>query len=415
MNHPLRLGLIGVGGFGEYHLKVIETLTAEGLCRLVAVADPAIGASADLQAKFESDQIRWHVDYRALLEEEIDAVLIVTPIQFHFEMARACIERGLFVMLEKPPVPLIQQVEELIRLDEAGRVCVNFQWVGSNCVQRLKKLVVDGTLGAIRDIRVSGCWPRGDGYYSRAPWAGRLTVDGSAAFDGPATNALAHQIHNIMYLAGPTAQAFAVPVEVEGELYRARAIESYDVAGIRGRFGSGARFAVAVAHPCADELPFKIEVRGEHGSARIVEDGARFENNGDSIDCLENALELLEKSYRQFLGFVAGDRPRVDTRLCDARGYVASTNAMLLSSGGIHTIGRRWQEPCRIGDDRGINVKGLAKLGEAVFETGLPFAALGAPWAIRSTPVAIRDLTRLDLAAPPQEFVKLPAVLSSSK
>src|ERR1043166_356919 len=119
MKNPVRFGLIGVGGIGAYHLSSIETYESEGAPRLVAVADPTIDRFPEVKAKLDARGVRRHMNYADMLreEKELDAVTIATPIPFHLEMARASLERGLFVNLEKPPVPLIQQLDELIQLD----------------------------------------------------------------------------------------------------------------------------------------------------------------------------------------------------------------------------------------------------------------------------------------------------------
>src|ERR1043166_2723349 len=111
MKTPVRFGLIGVGGIGAYHLASIEANERAGEAQLVAVADPTIDRFPEVKAKLGERGVRRHANYADMLreEKELDAVTIATPIPFHLEMARASLECGLFVNLEKPPVPLIQQ------------------------------------------------------------------------------------------------------------------------------------------------------------------------------------------------------------------------------------------------------------------------------------------------------------------
>ena len=166
-------------------------------------------------------------------------------------MAMACIKRGIYVILEKLPVPLLSQFESLIAADVDRRVRVGFQMIGSQCIRSLKEILADHRLGELMEIRAGACWPRLDDYYSRADWAGRMTVAGRAVFDGPATNALAHLVHNVMFLGGDGFSDFAMPVEVEAELYRARPIKSYDTACLRGLFSSLAETTQGSLSPCA--------------------------------------------------------------------------------------------------------------------------------------------------------------------
>lgn len=403
MKSPVRFGLIGVGGIGAYHLSNIEEFERAGRAKLIAVADPMVERFPEVKARLDARGVRWHSDYRDLLrdETELDAVTIATPIPFHLEMARACIERGLLVNLEKPPVPLIQQLESLIEADREKRVAVGFQMITAESVQRAKKLIAENKLGKIEHIRACGCWPRLDGYYNRASWSGKMTLRGEPVFDGPATNALAHVIHNIMFLASPQPDGFTEPTEIEGELYRARpTIESYDVACLRGKFASGISFSTAFTHATEESLPFKIEVHGSEGWARISEDAARFESSlGDALDCPESTMELLKKCYAEFIEFAQGERPRISTQLRDTRGYVLATNGALLSSGGIREISPEHFRTYQRDGDSGFAVNGLRAATEASFQTGKLFSELDLPWAKPPQTVATNDLKAIDFAS----------------
>ena len=180
----LSVGLIGVGGFGASHLKVLQQLEAEGLVRLLCVADPDGERLVETRRRLESSSVRWHLDYQSLLEQETElaAVTIAAPIHLHFEITAAAIARGLFVYLEKPPVPLIQQLKELIALDVRKWVAVGFQLVNSSAVQQLKLWRMQGALGEIESIRVHGCSPRSPDYYARTPWAGKMIIRRQTGF-----------------------------------------------------------------------------------------------------------------------------------------------------------------------------------------------------------------------------------------
>lgn len=381
---PIRFGLIGVGGIGSCHCAAIRKLEEAGMVKLVAVADPMVERLAAEKNTMEAHGVRWHLDYRDMLqrEDDLDAVAIAAPIHYHYEMALTCIERGLYVHLEKPPTPLIDQLDELIEADRYGKVSVGFQMIGAYCLQALKKIVFEGMLGEIISIRSGCCWPRTDRYYNRAPWAGRMMLGKDPVFDGPATNAMAHVVHNIMYLAGEGRHSAAIPVEVKGELYRAREIESYDTAFIGGAFDSGIEFGAALTHATREELPFEIKVNGAKGWAWLSQDGARLESSV-GISCYKNqsTQELINISYSNFLDVVVGKQKRFNTCLRDARGYVMATNGMLISSGGVHTIAPAHSGKYGEGEGAGFDVAGLRVAVERTVCTGKSFSGQGLPWA----------------------------------
>src|SRR5690606_38863553 len=97
--------------------------------------------------------------------------------------------------------------------DEAGRqVGIGYQWSFSAAVQRLKRDIMSGVLGAPRRLKSMALWPRDEGYYRRNGWAGRRTSPtGEPVMDSPVNNACAHFLHNMLYVLGPRADRSARP------------------------------------------------------------------------------------------------------------------------------------------------------------------------------------------------------------
>lgn len=397
--NPLRFGLIGVGGIGVHHIRALQELEDAGLAQLVCVADPFVDRMPEVKARFDARGVRWYEDFQKLLETEteIEAVTIATPIPLHARMTAAALARGLFVYLEKPPVPLIQQLNDLVALDARRKVVVGFQMVSSTPVAQLKRWKVEGSLGDIESIRVMACSPRHDGYYKRAPWVGKMLLDAEPVFDGPATNAMAHQLHNIMYLAGNEMDDFDVPVEVEGEFYRTRPIESYDVVSMRGLLESGIAFHYSVNHATEFTLPTKIEIIGSKGRAWI---GGDPEEVGNDCHLTSPALpypDAFMESYRQFIRFASGERYRAITSLEDTRGFVLATNGALMASGGIHSINPKYWRYFGEGDSRGCDVADLAAHVQKSVEQGKLFSEINVPWGRKGNAVLVRSLRSVNL------------------
>ena len=112
----IRAAVIGAGYLGRFHAQKWAALAG---CRLVAIADPAPEARAAVGAELG---VRAVADWRELLGE-IDAVSIATPTALHHAIARACLEAGLHVLVEKPITTTVEEAEDLIgRASRAGRV-----------------------------------------------------------------------------------------------------------------------------------------------------------------------------------------------------------------------------------------------------------------------------------------------------
>lgn len=393
------MGLIGVGGFGRLHLEAIRKLEKAGAVKLIAVADPNIQLYPDLLAELRSRHVRFYEDYSEMLVQEpnIKAVSIAAPIPFHFEMVKKCLEHDLFVYLEKPPVPLLGQLDELIHADVKCRVTVGFQMVESIWSQQIKSWIVSGKLGEVREIRVGACWPRVDDYYNRARWAGRMKLGERPVFDGPATNALAHLIHNVMFFAGSGTELFDKPARIQGELYRARPVESYDAACMRGHFDSGISFSAALTHATKEFLPYQMKIVGTKGWACVSNDGSRLESNLESPNCVESVEALLSKSFIAFIDYVRGESRRPPTLLQDVRGYTLATNAMLVSSGGIHDIGELWCRRIENGKDGIYAVDGLHSAISDSIQNPQLFSELDLPWAIKTSAISTEQIKNSDV------------------
>lgn len=394
MKSPLSLGLIGAGGFGLFHRNAMALLRQEGRARLSAVADPTLDRLPQLKQDLIGQGVRVYTDYRAMLESEPDlaAVTIAAPIPYHEEMAQTCLEFGAKVYLEKPPVPLIQQLDRLVETDTEERVHVGFQLLVSGWAKLIKQWVIEGRLGEIQSIRAGACWPRTDVYYQRAPWVGKMMYQGRAVFDGPASNALSHLIHSITYLSNRREGCFDEPLEIQGELYRARSIESYDTACVRGVFRTGVEFTVAVTHATECELPFQLRLNGTKGWVQVSKDGRRLESSWGALDFVEETDALVNQSYRQFVDFVEGRSERPLTRLVDTRGYVLATNGLLISSGGVQEIDPHWVRRYECAGGVGYTVAGLYEAVTESVQSGRLFSELDLDWARATAPVSVVDL-----------------------
>jgi len=113
MNETLRMGVIGAGWFASRrHLPDIQAhpeLTLASLCRRDT------SALARLAERFAPEQT--YTDWEEMLDRsQLDAVLIATPHSLHYEQARAALERGIHVLLEKPMAVRAEEARELREL-----------------------------------------------------------------------------------------------------------------------------------------------------------------------------------------------------------------------------------------------------------------------------------------------------------
>ncbi|WP_309667466.1 Gfo/Idh/MocA family oxidoreductase [Microbacterium paludicola] len=173
MPRTTTIALVGVHGYGTVHLDNLRRLGDR--VRLVAAADPRPPALGALP-----EHTRVFADLPALLAatDDIDVVIVATPLHTHLELARTVVGRGIDLYLEKPPVLTLADLRVLqeAAATSGARVQVGFQSLGSRALRAFAEDRFD--LGPIRAIGAVGLWatrPRvlGAQPVGRAPQARR--------------------------------------------------------------------------------------------------------------------------------------------------------------------------------------------------------------------------------------------------
>jgi len=105
----LRAGVIGVGNLGRHHAAKYAACRA---VELVGVADALEPRGREVAARHGCRAVR---DYRELLSG-VDLVSVAVPTDRHYEVARACLEAGVHVLVEKPIARTLEEADALIAL-----------------------------------------------------------------------------------------------------------------------------------------------------------------------------------------------------------------------------------------------------------------------------------------------------------
>src|SRR5205823_5986977 len=86
-----------------------------------------------------------------ITSRDIDAVAVVTPVWTHFELAKAALENGKHVFVEKPFTSTAAQAQELIELADRKnlRIMVDHTFLFSGAVTKIRELVDRGELGQL--------------------------------------------------------------------------------------------------------------------------------------------------------------------------------------------------------------------------------------------------------------------------
>ena len=148
--NTLKIGAIGCGYWGPNLIRnFVEISTTE----LIAVADLDQGRLQHMQTRYS--QIKHTTqDYHDLFQLDLDAVVISTPPQTHYKIARDCLENNLHVLIEKPLATNSDDVRRLIQLAEDKNLVlmVGHTFEYNSAVRALKEMIDSGELGEIHYI-----------------------------------------------------------------------------------------------------------------------------------------------------------------------------------------------------------------------------------------------------------------------
>jgi len=111
VTRKLRLGVVGVGYFGQFHAEKYHQMPE---VELVGLADIDHSRSQEIARRFNTNAFYHYED----LYDKVDAVSIAVPTPIHYQVTKAFFHRGIDVLLEKPITATLREADELIDMAE---------------------------------------------------------------------------------------------------------------------------------------------------------------------------------------------------------------------------------------------------------------------------------------------------------
>ncbi|HLM58936.1 MAG TPA: Gfo/Idh/MocA family oxidoreductase [Pyrinomonadaceae bacterium] len=142
---PITVGVIGCGYWGP---NLVRNFAENDSAELRWVCDSDPRRAEKVARRYPS--ARQSTDVRELFSDpHLDAVAIATPVATHHPFARAALEAGKHVLLEKPMTASEREAEELIGLAERGgrTLMVDHTFVYTGAVRKIREMVASGELG----------------------------------------------------------------------------------------------------------------------------------------------------------------------------------------------------------------------------------------------------------------------------
>lgn len=143
----MNISIIGYGYWGPNLLRNFCTSTD---CNVLKVSDLKEERLAAIKRSYPTVEVT--KNYKDLInDKKTDAVVISTPVDTHYMLAKKSLEAGKHIWVEKPFTSDSKQAEELIELAEKKnlKIFVDHTFVYTGAVMKMKELTSKGELGNI--------------------------------------------------------------------------------------------------------------------------------------------------------------------------------------------------------------------------------------------------------------------------
>jgi predicted dehydrogenase len=385
----INIGIIGTTGYGSGHVRRLLEMEHNGLINFTCFADlrnernlPQIEELTKLGKKhFEN--------YKDMLDEDLDGVIICSPLHLHKEMTLACFDKRIAVYLEKPPVVLMEDMNELLESQSRnGVTCqVGFQHSACANVHHIIDTINSGVLGKPLKITAQGKWSRPDSYFQDSPWKGRLQVNGIPVLDGSVMNPLSHLLNISLFFADGL-HAGNIQT-VQAELYRGHSfIESEDTCCARIKFEDLTLCYYSTTCAGTSSVPY-VQIQCEKGIVKWGYDSSYIRSDD---------------------GFLTGPAPTVGGNLVDnwvnhllggtklymplekSKAFVQAANGIFASSGKIQTVPEAYmtQTP------NNQAIVAIEHMMEDAAKNQLLYSEIHVPWAVESSSIIHMDDFQFD-------------------
>lgn len=172
-----KLGFLGVGWIGRHRM---EALSQAGVGQVSAICDTTPQTLQEVQKVYPSASCSDNLE--ALLEEDLDGIVIATPSALHAQQATLALEKGIAVFCQKP---LARNAQETARLVDLARkqnklIGVDFSYRYTEGIRQMKTIMQSGELGEVFGANLvfhNAYGPDKPWYYNPALSGGGCLID----------------------------------------------------------------------------------------------------------------------------------------------------------------------------------------------------------------------------------------------
>lgn len=174
-----RLGFLGVGWIGRNRMGAIS---ASGCASIAGVCDQSDVVARDAATSVGIDRSAAVSSFDALLERDLDGVVIATPSALHADQAIAALEKGIAVFCQKPLARTAAETERVVGAARANNrlLGVDLSYRYTEGMRRIRELVRSGALGDVYALDLvfhNAYGPDKPWFYDAASSGGGCVID----------------------------------------------------------------------------------------------------------------------------------------------------------------------------------------------------------------------------------------------
>jgi predicted dehydrogenase len=142
---------VAIIGYGYWGPNLARNFSALDQCELSMVADARPERLEALKKVYPRTKTTLNPE-DAFSSQDVDAVVIATPVFSHFSLAKKALLNGKHVLLEKPMSATVAEAEELIAIARERKLTlmVDHTFLYTSAVGKMKEMIDSGTMGNVK-------------------------------------------------------------------------------------------------------------------------------------------------------------------------------------------------------------------------------------------------------------------------
>lgn len=262
----LKIGITGAGVMGNRH----EGRIADYGAQVVAVHDIHLSAAQELGARARAKIVTDNLE--RFFDAEMDGLVITTPPPVRLEPIRRACERGIHLMIEKPPALNMAEARAcLAHIEAAGVIAaVSFQLRYASIYERLKELLADETVHLVH----TACMVNYYLSFRMSPWFLQRQISG-----GPIAEQAIHILDCTRFIMGNVKPIQAHAIGAKNMALDRTEFDAENAIQMIYELNNGV-FGTHTNHCGTERGGFELEVIGPHLRLRADAQGGA---DGDRI------------------------------------------------------------------------------------------------------------------------------------